>query len=44
MEEHRELVEDECGACPEDDRQERDPELWWLEADGQAGRRRKKKK
>src|SRR5580765_280208 len=36
MEEHRELVEDERGACAEHDCQERDPELAWLEADGEA--------
>src|SRR6476646_517986 len=36
MEEHRELVEDERGACAEHDCQERDPELAWLEGDGEA--------
>ena len=36
MEEHRELVEDERGACAERDCQKRDPELAWLEADGDA--------
>jgi hypothetical protein len=36
VEKHRELVEDERGACSEDGRQNRDPELAWLEREREA--------